>query len=135
MKRFISRIKSGLNSAPMRDEDNEDEYVELSSDISVKDEKVVVRSFELKAFDDIKTILETLRKGRTVCLVNIKHLKDKDLPELKRAINKLKKTTDAIDGEIAGFGEDWIVAVPSFATIYKTKKDLMHDAESLDEDM
>lgn len=135
MKRFISRIKSGLNSVPEREEDNEDEYVELSGDVSAQDDKLVVRSFELKAFDDIKTVLETLRKGQTVCLVNIKQLKDKDLPELKRAINKLKKTTDAIDGEIAGFGEDWIVAVPSSATIYKSKKDLMHDAESLDEDM
>jgi SepF-like predicted cell division protein (DUF552 family) len=49
-------------------------------------------------------------------------LKDRDLIELKRAINKLKKTTDAIDGEIAGFGEDYIIVTPAFATIHKTKQ-------------
>ncbi len=54
-------------------------------------------------------------------MVNIKPLKEKDLIELKRAINKLKKTADAIDGDIAGFGEDYIVATPSFASVYRSK--------------
>jgi len=49
-------------------------------------------------------------------------LKDKDLIELKRAINKLKKTCDAIEGDIAGFGDDWISAVPSFARIHRGKQ-------------
>ena len=40
--------------------------------------------------------------------------------ELKRAVNKLKKTCDAIEGDIAGFGEDWIVVTPSFAKVYRT---------------
>ena len=54
-------------------------------------------------------------------MVNIKPLKDKDLVELKRAINKLKKTCDAIEGDIAGFGDNWIAAVPSFAHIHRHK--------------
>ena len=54
-------------------------------------------------------------------MVNIKPLKDKDLVELKRAINKLKKTCDAIDGDIAGFGDNWIAAVPNFAQIHRHK--------------
>jgi hypothetical protein len=46
-------------------------------------------------------------------------LKEKDLTELKRSINKLKKTCDAVDGDIAGFGDDYIVVAPSFAKIYR----------------
>ncbi|MBR9700299.1 cell division protein SepF, partial [Candidatus Woesearchaeota archaeon] len=46
-------------------------------------------------------------------------LKDRDLVELKRAINKLKKTCDATEGDIAGFGEDFIVITPSFAKIHR----------------
>ena len=56
----------------------------------------------------------------TIALVNIKPLKDKDLVELKRAISKLRKTCEAIEGDIAGFGEDWIVVTPSFAQIHRT---------------
>ena len=38
---------------------------------------------------------------------------------MKRAINKLKKTTDAIEGDIAGFGDDYVVVTPSFAQVYR----------------
>ena len=84
--------------------------------------KIVVRPFAIKDFDDIKPILDSLREGYTIALVNIRPLKEKDLVELKRAINKLKKTTDAIEGDIAGFGEDYIVITPSFATVHRTQE-------------
>ena len=103
--------------------DVEEGYVELDTDSP--DEirsKIIVRPFVLKDFESIKPILDSLREGKTIALVNIKPLKDKDLIELKRGINKLKKTTDAIDGEIAGFGEDYIVVAPSFAQIYRNKE-------------
>jgi SepF-like predicted cell division protein (DUF552 family) len=103
--------------------DVEEGYVELDTDSSdERTSKVLVRPFIMKDFESIKPILDSLRDGKTIALVNIRPLKDKDLIELKRAINKLKKTTDAIDGEIAGFGEDYIVATPSFAQIYRTKE-------------
>ena len=39
--------------------------------------------------------------------------------ELKRAINKLKKTIEVIGGDIAGLGEDYVILTPSFAEIYR----------------
>ena len=100
--------------------DSEDEYVELDTNVSRGgSSKVIVRPFSLDDFADIKPILETLREGNTICLVNIGPLREKDMIELKRAVNKLKKTVEAIDGEIAGFGEDYVVVVPSFAIIHK----------------
>lgn len=103
-----------------------EEYVEIDT-LSTKEgrQKLQVRPFVLEEFDDIKHILDSLREGRTVALINIKPLKDKDLIELKRAINKIKKTCDAINGDIAGFADDWVVVVPSEAQIYRTK----HTAE------
>lgn len=99
----------------------EEEYVELSSDQEAQPEaKILVKPFNLEDFDDVKPILDDLREGYTIPLINIRPLKDKDLVELKRAINKLKKTTESIDGDIAGFGEDWIVVTPSFAKIHRT---------------
>jgi len=98
----------------------EDEYVELNTDSARgSSSRVVVRPFVLEDFADIKGVLDALREGNTICLVNIKPLKEKDMVELKRAINKLKKTIEAISGDIAGFGEEYIVVVPSFAEIYK----------------
>jgi len=87
--------------------------------------KVVVRPFVLEDFADIKPVLESIRNGYTVALVNIRPLREKDLIELKRSIAKLKKTCEAIEGDIAGFGEDWVVITPSFASIYRGGPDGM----------
>jgi len=107
----------------MKEEDSEAEegYVELDTETETPKSKVIVRPFVLHDFENIKEILESIREGHTIALVNMKPLKNKDITELKRAISKLKKTTDAVEGEIAGFGEDYIVVTPSFATIYKSK--------------
>ncbi len=121
MREFFSKIMKRMK-APESAGENEEGYVELDSESQEFKSKIIVRPFVLKDFDDIKEILDSLREGYTIALVNIKPLKDKDLVELKRAINKLKKTTDAIEGEIAGFGEDYIVVTPSFAQIYRAKE-------------
>lgn len=120
MKGFFSKLMKGVRTPSASDSD--EGYVELDTESEVFKSKIIVRPFVLKDFDDVKEILDSLREGYTIALVNIKPLKDKDLVELKRAINKLKKTTDAIEGEIAGFGEDYIVVTPSFAQIYRAKE-------------
>jgi SepF-like predicted cell division protein (DUF552 family) len=125
MAGFLSKIKKSFKGKDFDDEDiveQGDEYVELdTSKSSDGGQKVVVKPFVLEDFTDIKPILDSLREGNTICLVNIRPLKEKDLIELKRAINKLKKTTDAIEGDIAGFSDDYIVITPSFAEIYRSK--------------
>jgi SepF-like predicted cell division protein (DUF552 family) len=102
------------------DEEAGEEYVEVGPEqIGEGKARIIVRPFIIEDFDDVKPILDSLREGYTIALVNIRPLKEKDIVELKRSINKLKKTCEAIEGDIAGFGEDYIVITPSFATIYR----------------
>ena len=122
---FLSKLKEklGTGSGSAMFEEAEHGYVELSKESEIEARsKLTVRPFVIEEFEGIKPILDSLREGHTIALINIKPLKDKDLVELKRAINKLKKTCDAIEGDIAGFGENWIAAVPSFAYIYRGPK-------------
>ena len=127
MKKILSDIKSGFKKAfGSKTEaellsEGEKEYLELDTEGGESKANIIVRPFVIDDFSDIKEILDSLREGYTIALINIKPLKDKDLVDLKRAINKLKKTCDAIDGDIAGFGEDYIVVTPSFAQIYRCK--------------
>ncbi|MEK6899370.1 MAG: cell division protein SepF [Nanoarchaeota archaeon] len=81
--------------------------------------KVIVRPFSLKQYDDINEILNSLREGYTIAIIDIKPLKSKDIVELKRAIAKIKKTIEALEGSIAGFGENTIIATPQFAEVHK----------------
>lgn len=119
----FSRIKNKiLGSNEVEEDDIPDEfgedYLEIDTDVQpMKKKRVFVTPFTVREFQDVKAILEALRGGYTIALVNIRPLKDKDLIELKRVVNKLKKTAEAIDGDIAGFGEDWLVATPNFAQV------------------
>ena len=130
MASFLSKIKEKFTGPKYEEFGEEEGYVELDNEGEEKS-KIVIRPFVLEEFEDVKPILDALREGFTVALVNIRPLKEKDLVELKRAINKMKKTADAIEGEIAGFGEDYLVATPSFATIYRSKqtKEVREEAE------
>ena len=128
MKETFLNIKNKLmksfgTSTDVVSEEKGEEYVQLGPEEGQDAKgKVVVRPFVLEDFSDVKPVLDDIREGYTIALVNIKPLKDKDLVELKRAVNKIKKTCDAIEGDIAGFGEDFIVVVPSFASIFRTKQ-------------
>ncbi|MBU0929688.1 MAG: cell division protein SepF [Nanoarchaeota archaeon] len=118
---ILSKIKDKFkgNYSDFPEEFKED-YVEIDTKKNIGPKsKIVVRPFIIQDFPDIKPALDSLREGYTIALVNIGPLKEKDLIELKRAVNKLKKTCDAIEGDIAGFGEDWIVVTPNFAQVYR----------------
>jgi len=117
---LFSRFKRAPADEVM-EEASEEGYVELDTEGADEDSKIVVKPYVISEFEHVKEVLDDLREGHTLALINIKPLKDKDIVELKRAINKLKKTCDAIEGDIAGFGEDWIAAVPSFAHIHRAK--------------
>ena len=124
MKDFFLQLKEKLTQPKeeVPEEESFEEYVELDQNKEERS-KIVVRPYVMEEFEDIKSILDVLREGSTIALINIRPLKDKDIIELKRAINKLRKTCDAIEGDIAGFGEDYIVAVPYFAQIHRAKEE------------
>jgi SepF-like predicted cell division protein (DUF552 family) len=97
-----------------------EEYIEIDINRDVgKKAKIVVRPFVLKQFEDVNSILEVLREGYTIALIDIRQLREKDIIELKRAVSKLKKTLDVLEGSLAGFGENVLIATPSFAKIYR----------------
>jgi len=100
-------------------DDEGDEYIEIDLGKETHKAKVIVRPFVLKSFEDVTPILNSLREGYTIAVIDIKQLRAKDIIELKRAISKIKKTADALEGSIAGFGENIIIVTPQFADIYK----------------
>ncbi len=119
---FFGKLKQKMFDTDFDSDGASPDYVEVEPESSGdKRSKIMVRPFVIEEFGDIKQVLDCLREGYTVALVNIRPLKDKDLVELKRAVNKLKKTCEAVEGDIAGFSDDWIALTPSFARIYREK--------------
>lgn len=99
--------------------DDDGEYLEIDVDKKEGSQKVLVKPFILKKYEDVNHVLNALRDGYTIAVVDIREMRKKDIIELKRAIAKIKKTTEALDGNIAGFGENLVIATPSFAKIEK----------------
>ena len=97
----------------------QEEYIEIDLGQEKKNKKVSVKLFVMKQYEDVNQILNALRDGYTIAIIDIQTLKRKDSIELKRAISKIKKTIDALEGSIAGFGENVVIATPSFAHINK----------------
>ncbi len=114
---MFDKIKKAFSS-PLGDVADE-EYLEIDLGQEEKENKVLVKLFVLKNYEDVNEILNALREGYTIAIIDIKILRKKDPIELKRAISKVKKTTDALEGSIAGFGENTVIVTPSFAKIHK----------------
>lgn len=99
-------------------DNEEDEYVEVNSmdggerklgSLGVKIER-------LNDFGDTDRVLRSMRGGSIVFL-KIKDLKEKDMGELKRAIEKLKRTALANNGDIVGVEQDWLILTPEHANV------------------
>ncbi len=82
------------------------------------DKNVKIKIDELKRFADTERIQDMVRKG-TVVFLRIKDLRQKDINELKRSVEKLKRTITASEGDIVGVDEDFLVLTPSFAKIFR----------------
>jgi SepF-like predicted cell division protein (DUF552 family) len=94
-----------------------EEFIELdTSEVETPSGRIPIKVDKMEDFADSDRIQKKLRDG-SILLVKIKTLRGKDISELKRAIDKLRKTCLAINGDIAGIDEDWIVLTPAFAHV------------------
>ena len=106
-------------------EDSTEEYLSISeADTRVEaNEKIVdVKTFVLDDYDSIRDILDVIRGGKTMCLIDIHLLRNKDPDELRRAVDKIKKTVEAVSGELVGFHENWIMSAPQNVHIHKGRQ-------------
>ena len=107
MKDFVGKLKG-----------EEGEYMELDTEEQPVDSRLLVEVERLDNYADSDRLQRKVREGN-ILLVKIKDLKAKDMEELKRSVDKLKKTCLAINGDIAGLGEDWLVLTPATAKVHR----------------
>ena len=115
----------GLRNMFSRREDEYDEFagddymeVNLMDAEERKMGKLGIRIESLDEFADTERVLKQVREGAIVFL-RIKGLRDKDMGELKRAVDKLKKGVSANNGDIAGVEQDWLILSPHYAMIHR----------------
>jgi SepF-like predicted cell division protein (DUF552 family) len=114
----FEKIKRALSSELETREPNDD-YLEIDLEQNKKEKKIIVKLFTLDQYESVNNVLNSLREGNTIAVIDIHTLRKKDPIELKRAVSKIKKTASALEGNIAGFGENLVIVTPSFAKIQK----------------
>ncbi len=94
-------------------------YMELESQKEEPNKgKVLIQIENLSYASDVERIQEKLRKGM-VLIINMKELKSKDINELKHVVAKIKKTCFALDGDIVGVSDDWLLVTSKVAKIHR----------------
>ena len=111
---MFDKIRKSLGKS---DKVSDEDYLEIDLNQAKTEHKVMIKLFVLKHYEDVNKILESLREGYTIAIIETRILRQKDPIELKRAISKIKKTTDALEGSIVGFRENIVIATPSFARV------------------
>lgn len=101
-------------------EEEGDEFLEIPESALRDDAKINVRIMSLKAYADTDRVQSMLRDGNIIFL-RISDLRHKDIAELKRAVDKLKKTCTAMEGDMVGVDEEFLIVTPRFAEVYRGK--------------
>ena len=85
---------------------------------------IYLKTSTLDSLDELDKIKGELETGN-IAIIRLTSLFDKDLDDVKRAVRKLKKFIEEIDGDIASLGEDRIVVTPSHIKIWR-EEDTKH---------
>lgn len=94
------------------------DYIEVDNADSTSDGKHLIKIRTLTDFADSELIQQDIRQNNII-FIKIKPLKDKDMTELKRAVDRLRKTCIAVNGDIAGVDEDFLVITPESVKIHR----------------
>jgi len=96
---------------------SEDEYIEIETERE-EGKKINIRIETLNDYRDVEGVQRYLREGNVVFL-RIKKMRERDIGELKRSVERLRRTSIAMNGDIIGVDEDFLILTPPNAKIWR----------------
>jgi len=116
-------LKRLWGSSPRESES--DEYIDLDSIIEEPKQhsgKMRIKIEKMLEFKDAERIQKLVREGNIV-LAETLELKNKDLGELKRSIERIKKTVVAINGDIVMGPQSVLIVCPPNVMVSRIKEE------------
>jgi SepF-like predicted cell division protein (DUF552 family) len=107
------------------DESENDEYVDLDQIIEEPRKntgKVKIKIEKMTEFRDAERIQKLVREGNIV-LAETMEMKNKDVAELKRSIERIKKTVMAINGDIVMGPQSILIICPPNVMVSRIKEE------------
>ncbi len=94
------------------------EEIEIGEEAFKEEIKPKIKIDKLTSYADSSRIQELLRNGNIVFL-NIGELRKTNINDLKKSVEKLKATVAALNGDIVGVDENYLLLTPSYAKIHR----------------
>jgi len=82
--------------------------------------KVYLKALPLRTLEDVNVVKREVESGN-ILILRVSPLARKSVEEVKQAVNELCEFIESIGGDIARLGEERVVVVPSFITIWREK--------------
>ncbi len=73
----------------------------------------------MERYADLEKVLSRFRKGDIVILLKVAPLRNKDMGELRKAVERLKTHCNVTGSDLAALDDNWIVIVPPVVEITK----------------
>jgi len=102
----------------------EPKYMELEWKSHSPTSNDFLRVLPLGDFSDVEGILDYVRERNSVVILKVKPRLVQEKMELKRALKRIQRVCQAVDGDIAGVREDIIAITPSHVTIVRPGESL-----------
>jgi len=103
----------GKGEEPIR----EDEFIEIETERE-EGKRINIRIETLNDYRDVEGVQRSLREGNVIFL-RIRKLRERDIGELKRSVERLRRTSIAMNGDIIGVDEDYLILTPPNAKIWR----------------
>ncbi len=106
----------GMVRGLFKQQDSQEEIVEAQIAREVTP-RLKLRLMVLERYVDLEKVLSHFRKGDAVVVLKISPLRDKDMGELKKAVDRLKTHCEVTGSDLAALDDNWLVLVPPVVEI------------------
>lgn len=106
---FLRREKKEENAAMP-------EMTEIPLEFEEKPEHIKILVEKISNIGDADHIIRKIRNGNIV-IANIKDIREHNPDELRQSIGRIKTAVANMQGDIAGAGDEWVIATPKSAVI------------------
>ena len=83
---------------------------------------IIMKRIEMLGSDKVEEILNELKEGNII-IADISPLIDEGPQKLKNSVNRLKKSTMQMGGELARISDSYILLTPKFVEIEHSRED------------
>lgn len=109
---------ASVEKAPKKE--NKQHKKKESTTLEDKKSSTYLRAMPLRSLDDLDLIKDEVTKGN-ILILRITPLANKNIEEVKQAVNDLYEFTESKNGDIARLGEERIVICPEKIKIWRDK--------------